>query len=74
MTIDPTHDEDESFQGPPEGPTETDSEPAVRARIVRYEDAPDVLTFSPVDVGPADRTTAWLSASEGSFVDLTEWR
>lgn len=45
----------------------------LEARVVEYEDGPDECTMFPrgetQDVGEA---TKWISAAEGSFVDLAD--
>lgn len=38
--------------------------------IVEYEDAPDECTIYPRGVSGGARTTTWISAKEGSYVDL----
>lgn len=42
----------------------------LRATIVEYEDAPDECTIFPRDVSDVERMTTWISAEEGSYVDL----
>ena len=46
----------------------------VEARIVRYDDQPDELTLYPRDISRGRQATTWISAREGSFVDLQEHR
>lgn len=46
----------------------------VEARLVRYDHAPDELTLYPRDVTRGRKPTTWVSAEEGSFVDLQEFR
>ncbi|WP_336360038.1 DUF7511 domain-containing protein [Haladaptatus sp. ZSTT2] len=40
--------------------------------LVRYQHAPDELTVFPRDRSEADVYTTWITASEGSYVDLSE--
>lgn len=53
--------------------TRPDDHIALEARVVKYEDGPDECTIYPRDetqgVGEA---TQWISAAEGSFVDLAD--
>ena len=42
----------------------------LRATIVEYEDAPDECTIFPRDASGVERMTTWISAEEGSYVDL----
>ncbi|WP_246279844.1 DUF7511 domain-containing protein [Natronomonas salina] len=42
----------------------------LRATVVEYEDGPDECTIYPNGVSGAERMTTWISAKEGSFVDL----
>lgn len=48
--------------------------PVLEARLVRYERQPNELTISPRDVDRSARMTTWISAREGSFVDLDSVR
>lgn len=41
---------------------------------VEYENAPGACTVYPRDCSEADLTTRWITAKEGSFVDLEERR
>lgn len=43
---------------------------ALRAEIVEYHDAPNECTIFPRGVSEAERMTTWISAKEGSYVDL----
>ena len=45
----------------------------LEARIVRYDHQPDELTIFPREVPRGQRLTTWVSAEEGSFVDLDDW-
>jgi hypothetical protein len=74
MSTDPTHDDSETPRDADEAAPELLDRPALRARLARYDDEPDVLTLSPVDVRPTELSTTWISAAAGSFVDLQEWR
>lgn len=42
----------------------------LRATIVEYEDAPNECTIYPNGVSEMERMTTWISAEEGSYVDL----
>lgn len=46
----------------------------VIARFVRYDDQPDELTLTPRACPPDARLTTWISAQDGSFVDLANTR
>lgn len=46
----------------------------IEARLVRYDYGPDVLTLYPRDTSRGTKATAWISAEEGSFLDLQEYR
>jgi hypothetical protein len=54
-------------------PSTSDGELPLLGLLVTYDDAPDELTLVPPDVDEDDVTT-WMSASEGSFVDLADMR
>lgn len=41
---------------------------------VEYENAPSACTMYPRDCSEADLATRWITAKEGSFVDLSEMR
>lgn len=41
---------------------------------VEYENAPGACTMYPRDRSDADLTTHWITAEEGSFVDLEAMR
>jgi hypothetical protein len=49
------------------GPGDAD---VLRARIATDDERPDELTIVPPDVEPAAQATKWISAREGSFVEL----
>lgn len=42
----------------------------LRSTVVEYEDAPDECTIFPQHVSGMERMTTWISAEEGSYVDL----
>ena len=42
----------------------------LRATVVEYEDGPDECTIYPNGVSGVERMTTWISAKEGSYVDL----
>lgn len=44
------------------------------ATVVTYDDAPDECTIHPKSVSDGHRTTAWISAKEGSFFTIDESR
>ena len=56
------------------GPGADRPEPIRVARIESYDDAPDECTIYPADATAADLTTTWITAREGSFVQLDEMR
>ncbi|MFC7156715.1 hypothetical protein ACFQPA_22075 [Halomarina halobia] len=43
-------------------------------RVERRADAPDECTLYPADATAEEITTAWMTASEGSFVPLADAR
>lgn len=45
----------------------------LRATVVEYDDAPDECTMYPEDASEWERMTTWITAREGSFVDLEAW-
>jgi len=45
-----------------------------RAAVVDYDDAPDECTIYPRTVSEDQRTTAWITAREGSFCSLPAMR
>lgn len=51
-----------------------DSTTRYDAEVARYSDAPDECTISPAAVDGDALLTTWLSAQEGSYVDLAEMR
>lgn len=46
----------------------------LRATVVEYDDAPDECTIFPGNVSEWERLTTWITAQEGSFVDLQSVR
>lgn len=42
----------------------------LQATVVEYEDGPDECTIYPNGVSEVERMTTWISATEGSYVDL----
>lgn len=42
----------------------------LRSTVVEYEDAPDECTIFPRGLSGVERMTTWISAKEGSYVDL----
>lgn len=41
-----------------------------KAVVERYETQPNQCTIFRTDVGDAELTTTWITANEGSYVDL----
>jgi len=48
--------------------------PMLAAEIVTGNDRPAECTVYPRDASEAERMTRWITAEEGSFVDLDEMR
>ena len=48
--------------------------PRYDAEVARYGDAPDECTISPAAIEGEKRLTTWISAQEGSYVDLASMR
>lgn len=46
----------------------------LRATVVEYDDAPNECTIYPDGVSRMERVTTWVSAREGSYVDLESRR
>ncbi|RLM54023.1 hypothetical protein DVK02_11390 [Halobellus sp. Atlit-31R] len=46
----------------------------LRATVVEYQHRPDECTIHPVDPPDRNRTTAWITAKEGSYVALATAR
>ena len=44
----------------------------LEATIVEYDDAPNECTIAPTDVSDVDRMSTWISAQEGSYVELAD--
>ena len=44
------------------------------ATIERYETEPDICTIHPVNPPERERTTAWITAEEGSFLPIEKNR
>lgn len=47
--------------------------PILEGTVVRYDDEPDECTLHPADLD-RKRTTAWITAKEGSYVSAAAWR
>ena len=45
----------------------------IQSTVVTYDDRPDECTLHPLYPGDEERTTAWITALEGSYIDLTAW-
>lgn len=55
--------------------TATDAGPvALESIIERYEDQPNECTIYRSDLPEGRRLSTWISAKEGSYVDLQLWR
>jgi hypothetical protein len=58
----------------------TDDEPpadlpgALTAAVVEYDDEPDECTLYPTEASEKALVTEWITAEEGSYVDLDEMR
>jgi hypothetical protein len=52
----------------------TDEEAPLASALVPHTDAPDELTLYPANPDDEDITTHWITAKEGSYVSLREWR
>jgi hypothetical protein len=63
----PPEDDGRRLDGP-------DEEAPLESALVPHTDAPDELTLYPADSDDADITTHWITAREGAFVSLREWR
>lgn len=48
--------------------------PVLEAVVVAYPDENDECTIFPVDADEVDLLTRWITAEEGSFVDLIDMR
>jgi hypothetical protein len=48
--------------------------PMLKGTVVRYDDEPDECTLHPSEPTEFERTTAWITAKEGSYVSATTWR
>jgi hypothetical protein len=46
----------------------------LRAEIVEYDDAPNECTIFPTDAQEWELMTRWITAAEGSYVDLEAMR
>ncbi|WP_157572919.1 DUF7511 domain-containing protein [Halogranum rubrum] len=66
-------DTDGSMQVPPFYGSDA-TQPKYDAEIARYDDAPDECTISPTATEGEERLTTWLSAQDGSYVDLDGMR
>lgn len=53
---------------------ESPRRPTLEGTIVRYDDRPDECTLHPTDLSERERTTAWITAKEGSYVSASAWR
>jgi hypothetical protein len=53
---------------------EPDTEQRLEHLLVSHADAPDELTLYPADVAEDEITTTWITAQEGAYVSLREWR
>ena len=55
-------------------PDDASGTPRLESVLVPHADGPDELTVYPTDVPEERVTTTWLTAQEGAYVDLEEWR
>lgn len=46
----------------------------IEATIVRYDDQVDRCTLHPADPPAGRQTTEWMTAEEGGYVYVAEWR
>lgn len=46
----------------------------IEATIVRYENEVDTCTLHPTDPDGEKRTTEWITAKQGGYSYLAEWR
>lgn len=44
------------------------------ATVVSYDDQPDECTIHPPEPTDSERTTAWITAKEGTYVSAVAWR
>lgn len=51
-----------------------DRRPMLKGTVVRYDDEPDECTLHPPEPTDRERTTAWITAKEGSYVSPATWR
>lgn len=55
-------------------PTSVFSTPRLSAHVETDESGTTTCTIYPSDASEEERSTAWISADEGSYVDFTELR
>lgn len=46
----------------------------IKATIVRYENQVDQCTLHPADPPREQQSTEWMTAEEGGYVYVAEWR
>jgi len=67
-----------SYSEPDDSGRTPDEQPAEEVRLesvlVPHADGPDELTLYPADVTDAAIMTRWMTAQEGAYVSLEEWR
>ena len=51
-------------------PTSELTRETIHATVIRNENQPDECTLHPATPAEGERTTAWITAKEGSFVQL----
>jgi len=51
-----------------------DTSDVIEATIVRYDDQVDRCTLHPADAPRERVTTEWITAEEGGYVYVAEWR
>lgn len=47
-----------------------DDVPELRSRLASTSDGTTECTIFPADLSPAERTTTWITAEEGSYLDV----
>ena len=46
----------------------------ITATLVTYEDRDDECTLHPVDPRDGKRTTEWITAKQGAYIEVASWR
>lgn len=58
----------------PTGPDSEPSRPVLAAEILLHRDGPAECTIYPAEASDLERLSTWITAKEGSFVNLDETR